>query len=112
MMQKPTRMDGEGRVLTQVGTPSRADCLGAAIDPSGVEQGVQATVGLAHLGHQAGDTAGISHVEPHGPAALPEQRSCLLGALQVGAGDAGAFLASWVAMAAPVPEPAPVTMAT
>jgi hypothetical protein len=39
-----------------------------AIDPSAGEEGVQAAVGLAHLRHQAGDTAGIGHVEPDGPA--------------------------------------------
>src|SRR5215208_3320294 len=63
-----------------------------AIDPSAVEQDVQAAVGLAHLRHQAGDTAGIGHVEPDGPAALSEQRSGLLGTVQVGADDTGALL--------------------
>jgi hypothetical protein len=57
-----------------------------------VKQRVQTAVGLAHLSHQAADAAGISHVERNGPAALREQRSGPLGAIQVGADDAGALL--------------------
>ena len=79
---------------------------------SAVEQGVQAAVGLAHFSHQAGDTAGIGHVEPDGPAALSEQRSGLLGAVKVGAEDAGALLRQLSGDGGARAEPAPVTMAT